>query len=280
VRNDYVNAMVNDVIAEHRTIERSETGNLDSLAYLRLIRWLLYILAVVCFAWPVYHAFLNIEIENNEGWNAYFADAVMRKMPLYPSAAQLITNNYPPLSFYIVGLAGQLIRDSVLAGNLVIAVSIGLGLAYTQVPLWPLARRFSPARSQTILLLAIFARLLVSKQFQPVQVVADPGFRAEIAARQRVMAEEVERVRRMLGDVLCPLLVSYKAGKPFVVDTFNAEERSSAGVLPNNAITGRVAKGSLTIVEVDERTRWGTQKKHFDFGSTRDTRFSSQSDRP
>src|SRR5262249_56671138 len=43
--------------------------------------------------------------------------------------------------------------------DLVIAVSIGLGLAYIQVPLWPLARRFSPARSQTILLLAIFARL-------------------------------------------------------------------------------------------------------------------------
>jgi hypothetical protein len=89
------------------------------------------------------------------------------------------------------------------------------------------------------------------------------------------MAEEVERVRRMPGDVLCPLLVSYKAEKPFVVDTFNAEERISAGVLPKNAITGRVAEGSLTIVEVDERARWGTQEKHFDFGSTRDTRFSS-----
>ena len=120
----------------------------------------------------------------------------------------------------------------------------------------------------------------MSKQFQPVRVAVDPSFRNEIAIRQRVMAEEVERVRRMLGDVLCPLLVSYKAGKPFVVDTFNAEERISAGVLPKNAITGRVAEGSLTIVEVDERARWGTHKKHFDFGSTRDTRFSSQSDRP
>jgi hypothetical protein len=39
--------MVNDVIAEHRTIEQSETRNLDALAYLLRIRWLLYILAVV-----------------------------------------------------------------------------------------------------------------------------------------------------------------------------------------------------------------------------------------
>ena len=486
--------MVNDVIEEYRPIEESETRSLDGLAHLHLIRWLLYILAAVSFAWPVYRVFLNIEIENNEGWNAYFADAAMGRMPLYPSAAQLITNNYPSLSFYIVGLSGRVVSDPVLAGrllslvatgavaaaialsvrrlggtkvaaiisasfyvatmsrffmsyvgmnepqllgeaimafgflgflvarsrdrgyigpvvvmaltgfvkqnviavpltaltwlglnrrrefgkcvcaaavvivtgtaicytlygsafffnmlsprhysvkrslqsyqelqwisvgllacacngwaswrcpnvrlcscfitialasfflqktgdgvdlnaqfDLVIAISIGLGLAYTQVPLWPLARRFSPARSQTILLLAIFARLLVSKQFQPVRVVADPSFRAEIAARQRVMAEEVERVRRMPGDVLCPLLVSYEAGKPFVVDTFNAEERISAGVLPKNAITGRVAEGYLTIVEVDERARWGTQEKHFDFGSARDTRFSGQSDRP
>src|SRR5215468_8161092 len=117
--------MVNDVIAEHRTIEQSETRNLDGLAYLRLIRWLLYILAVVSFAWPVYRAFLNVEIENNEGWNAYFADAAMGKMPLYPSAAQLITNNYPPLSFYIVGLASQLIRDPVLAGRLLSLVATG-----------------------------------------------------------------------------------------------------------------------------------------------------------
>ena len=27
----------------------------------------------------------------------------MGRMPLYPSLDQLITNNYPPLSFYIVG---------------------------------------------------------------------------------------------------------------------------------------------------------------------------------
>jgi hypothetical protein len=494
VPNDYAIAMANNVIADHRPIQQSETKKLNGGVYLRLIRWLLYILAAVSFAWPAYRLFLNIEIENNEGWNAYFADAALGKMPLYPSAAQLITNNYPPLSFYIVGLAGRILGDPVLAGrllslvataavataialivrrlggtkvaaivsasfyiatmsrffmsyvgmnepqllaeaimafgflgfliarsrdrgyvgpvmimaltgfvkhnviampltaftwlglnrrrqfgkcvfaaavvivtgtvicyflygrafffnilsprhysvirslqsyqelqwvsigllacacnawaswhcpsvrlcscfitialasfllqktgdgvdvnaqfDLVIAVSIGLGLAYTRVPLWPLARGLSPARSQAILLLAILVRLLVSKQFQPVRVVSDPSFRAEIATRQRIMAEEVERVRRIPGDVLCPLLVSYKAGKPFVVDTFNAEQRIAAGVLPKNAITERVTEGSLTIVEVDERARWGTQEKHFDFGSARDTRFSGQSHSP
>ena len=63
---------------------------------------MLYVIAIWSFAWPVYRAFLNVEIQPNEGWNAYFADAAMGKMPLYPSTDQLITNNYPPLSFYIV----------------------------------------------------------------------------------------------------------------------------------------------------------------------------------
>jgi hypothetical protein len=61
----------------------------------------------------VYRAFLNIEITDNEAWNAYFADAAMGKMPLYPSTAQLITNNYPPLSFYVAGLGGRLVGDPV-----------------------------------------------------------------------------------------------------------------------------------------------------------------------
>src|SRR5215469_15196231 len=94
------------------------TTKADHARYLSVIEWMLYAIAAWSFAWPVYRAFLNIEIENNEGWNAYFADAAMGKMPLYPSSAQLITNNYPPLSFYVVGLAGRLIGDAVLAGRL------------------------------------------------------------------------------------------------------------------------------------------------------------------
>ena len=444
----------------------------DDRPYLRVIEWLLYVIAGWSFAWPVYRAFLNIEIEINEGWNAYFADAAMGKMPLYPSADRLITNNYPPLSFYIVGLAGRLVGDPVLAGrllslvavvaiaiaiglgvrqlggsvaaarisaaffvatmsrffmsyvgmndpqllseavmafgflgflaarlrdrgyvgpvlvmalagfvkhniiampmtallwlglnrrreavkclcvaviaiatgtaicyaafgwnfffnllsprqysvktafrsfedlqwvsvgllacvcngwarcrdpsvrlcscliaialgsyllqkagagvdfnaqfDLVIAVAMGLGVAYTQVPLWPVARHVSPAQAQAILLLAVCVRLLASKQLQPVRLIFDSSFRNEIAMRERAMAESVERVRRIPGDVTCGkyLLVSYRAGKPFVVDAFNAQQRILAGALPKDAITARVAAGTLTVVDVDPRIRW------------------------
>ena len=100
------------------------TTKADDARYLSVIEWMFYVIATWSFAWPVYRGFLNIEIENNEGWNAYFADAAMGRMPLYPSADQLITNNYPPLSFYIVGLVGRVVGDPVLAGRLVSLVAV------------------------------------------------------------------------------------------------------------------------------------------------------------
>jgi Dolichyl-phosphate-mannose-protein mannosyltransferase len=438
--------------------------------YPSAIEWILYVIAAWSFAWLVYRAFLNIEIENNEGWNAYFADAAMGKMPLYPSADQLITNNYPPLSFYIVGLVGRLVGDPVLAGrllslvavvaiaaaialsvrrlggsgvaarisaaffvatlsrffmshvgmnepqllseaimafgflgfliarsndrgyvgpvlvmalagfvkhniiampltaflwlglhrrreavkcfciaaifimtgtaicyalfgrnfflnilsprhyslknalrsykelewvsvglvaclynawarrrdvsvqlcscliaialgsallqkggagvdinaqfDLVIAVAMGLGLAFTQISLWPIARPLRSGPAQAILLLAVCVRLLASKQLQPVRLVFDRNFRNDIAMRERAMTDSVERARRVHGDVLCSAFVSYRAGKPFAVDAFNAQQRILAGALPKDAITARVADGTLTIVEVDQRARW------------------------
>ena len=471
MRYNQVNGiLLNEAPKEHCTLDQPERRKIHNPLYLRLLQWLLYAIAILAFTWPVYRAFLNIEITDNEAWNAYFADAAMGKMPLYPSTAQLITNNYPPLSFYIVGLAGRLIGDPVLAGrllslisviaiataialsvrrlggtqvaavisaafyiammsrffrsyvglnepqllshaimafgflaflgarsrdrgyvmpvlvmafagfvkhniiampltafawlamnrrrealkclcvaavvivtgiaicyvsfgrdfflnilaprhyslkkairsykdlqwvsvglvacvcngcarwhdrsvrlctgliaialaafflertgdgvwtnaqfDLVIAVAIGLGLAYTQVPLWPLARRFPPTVAQAILLLVVCARLLVPKELEPIRLLVDRRFKNEIAIREQAMADSVERVRKTPGDVLCPMLISYRAGKPFVIDNFNAKQRMSAGALPEDAVTARVAAGTLTIVKTDPRARW------------------------
>ena len=63
-------------------------------------------------------------VNTNEGWNAFFADAAMGKMPLYPSLDKLITNNYPPLSFYVVGSFGKLCGDPILAGRILSLLAI------------------------------------------------------------------------------------------------------------------------------------------------------------
>jgi hypothetical protein len=58
-------------------------------------------LALIYFAWPVYRAFLPLQIDINEAWNAYQKDMLRAGQSLY-SSNDFITNNYPPLSFYVV----------------------------------------------------------------------------------------------------------------------------------------------------------------------------------
>jgi hypothetical protein len=53
----------------------------------------------------------------NEGWNAYHAEAVGSERPLYPEPAALFPNNYPPLSFALVALAGRVLPDPLRAGR-------------------------------------------------------------------------------------------------------------------------------------------------------------------
>ncbi len=140
--------------------------------------------------------------------------------------------------------------------DLVIAVAMGFGLAFTQVSQWPVARPLRLEQAQAILLLAVCVRLLASKQLQPVRMVFDRSFINEIAIREQAMADSVQRVQQVPGDVLCPPLVNYRSGKPFAVDAFNVQQRILAGALPKDTIAARVAAGTLTIVEVDRRARW------------------------
>lgn len=86
--------------------------------------FLLAVSSLLAFFWPCYRAFLPIMINTNEGWNAFFADAAMGKMPLYPSLDQLITNNYPPLSFYLVGSLGKVLGDPIFAGRILSLLAV------------------------------------------------------------------------------------------------------------------------------------------------------------
>jgi hypothetical protein len=69
---------------------------------------------------------LHISMNYNEGWNAYFAQAAMGHGVLYPAFDAMATNNYPPLSFYIVGLVGKLIGDDIVAGRLIAMLSLAV----------------------------------------------------------------------------------------------------------------------------------------------------------
>jgi hypothetical protein len=66
---------------------------------------------------------LHVPLDPNEGWNAYYAAAAMAGHGPYPDPAGFMVNNYPPLSFYIVGFLGLLTGDQIVAGRIVSLVS-------------------------------------------------------------------------------------------------------------------------------------------------------------
>jgi len=76
-------------------------------------------LALVMFAYPVIRVFWNFEIDSNEGWNAYYQLRAIAGQSLYTLQSPLFFNNYPPLSFYLVGALAALIGDPMLAGRAV-----------------------------------------------------------------------------------------------------------------------------------------------------------------
>ena len=66
---------------------------------------------------------LHVPLDPNEGWNAYHAVAAMAGRGLYPSAQSFLTNNYPPLSFYVVGFLGVVVGDAIVAGRAISLVA-------------------------------------------------------------------------------------------------------------------------------------------------------------
>lgn len=78
-------------------------------------------------AWLIWRAFLPLEIDYDEAWNAWQAQvAIGGAQPLYPGPDALITNNYPPLSFYLLGMGARVTGiDLILLGRLVSLLGLG-----------------------------------------------------------------------------------------------------------------------------------------------------------
>jgi hypothetical protein len=90
----------------------------------------LSVAAAYFLAWPIWRAQFLVEIWPTESWNAYFQDAAAAWLPIYPAPESLVSNNYPPLSFYAVALIGKFTGiDNLFAGralSLIALASIAL----------------------------------------------------------------------------------------------------------------------------------------------------------
>jgi hypothetical protein len=78
---------------------------------------------------------LHVPLDPNEGWNAYHAVAAIIRGNPYPPADSFMINNYPPLSFYIVGLLGSGVGDNVMAGRTVSLVAFVLVCVFIVIAL-------------------------------------------------------------------------------------------------------------------------------------------------
>ena len=94
----------------------------------RILVWSIAALAALFVVWPVWRAFFPLEIWGNEGWNAYHADQAMRGTGLYPPPDGLTANNYPPLSYYLIGWLGRAFGDPLYVGRaLSLLATLGIG---------------------------------------------------------------------------------------------------------------------------------------------------------
>ncbi len=119
---------------------------------------LIGILAALALVWPLARLPIHYPIERNETWNALLAGRAMGEGALYPSIHGTVLNNYPPLSFYIVGLAGRLIGDNVIAGRVISLLSvlvIGANIAWI---VRNLGGEKTPAIFAGVLFVAIMAK--------------------------------------------------------------------------------------------------------------------------
>ena len=102
---------------------------------------------------------LHVPLDPNEGWNAYHALAATAGAALYPHPPDLMANNYPPLSFYLIGALTRLTGDAIVAGRLVslaafIAATVGLMALLRQLGADVLASLFSGLVFAATLLIA------------------------------------------------------------------------------------------------------------------------------
>ena len=91
---------------------------------IRRAAWALaWALVLVCAAGRLELLPVHVSFNPNEGWNAFQAAHALGGGALYPAPGGLTGDNYPPLSFYVVGALGRLVGDPIVAGRVVALLS-------------------------------------------------------------------------------------------------------------------------------------------------------------
>jgi len=98
-----------------------------SFSMATLLVWItlgvLFAFSLLTLYYPMVRAFYRFEINYNEGWNVYVAQAAMQHRAIYPPPHTGLAAGYPFLSFYLVGYVSHLVGDYLLTGRLISLVA-------------------------------------------------------------------------------------------------------------------------------------------------------------
>ncbi len=129
-------------------------------------------------------------LDPNEGWNAAHALSILARRALYPPPQGLMVNNYPPLSFYLVGALSRLTGDAVIAGRILALLSFlgtcgGIVLVLQQMA--------CGARGRLFAVLFFAATLLIASDYVGMDDPQLLGHAVQLAAlllllRERILA--------------------------------------------------------------------------------------------
>lgn len=128
-----------------------KTGVADRIILAMLVGFSLFTLVV-----PVVRTFYHVEVNYNEGWNAYYAQAAARHLPLYATKYSWQTVNYPLISFYVIGYISHFLGDPVLIGRLISLISLLFSCVFVALIVKRLTGRWGPAIFGEAFCLALF----------------------------------------------------------------------------------------------------------------------------
>ena len=158
------------------------------------------------------------------------------------------------LLVYLVQKAGAGVDENAQF-DLVIAIGVGIGIAFDRLPVGPLTARSSSSRIRWIIFAVLVVRFMASSRLEFAYVIFSADYR-ELAMRySEITRQETARIAAMPGGVGCNnnRLVCRMAGKPFAFDSFKVEMMVATGYRSLPSIYAEMAVRGIQLTDIDPR---------------------------
>jgi hypothetical protein len=112
---------------------------------------------VIVLAALLYRSSLRYPLNYNEGWNTFWAHRAALGQPIYPPPDAMVFNNYPPLSFLLIGMLSRLGIEVWIIGRIVAWLSFAGCAVLIRAVLRALGSPGSAATFGAVLFCAVMA---------------------------------------------------------------------------------------------------------------------------